>query len=40
MNTRAATIDVRLNAIWVENVGYRYDVILDGETIVSKSRDP
>ena len=33
-------IDVRLRAEWVENVGYRYDVLLDGEVIVRRSRDP
>jgi len=35
-----STIDVRLKPAWIENVGYRYDVILDGETIVRRSRDP
>lgn len=34
------TIDVRLKALWVERVGYRYGVLLGGETIVSGSRDP
>ena len=35
-----STIDVRLKPAWIKNVGYRYDVILDGETIVRRSRDP
>ena len=34
------TIDVELRAEWVRNVGYRYDVLLDGDTIVRQSRDP
>jgi hypothetical protein len=34
------TIDVLLRPQWVARVGYRYDVILDGEVIVSRSRDP
>jgi hypothetical protein len=34
------TIDVQLRAEWVERVGYRYDVLLDGEVIVHGSRDP
>ena len=33
-------LDVLLRPIWVENVGYRYDVILARETIVSQARDP
>ena len=33
-------IDVRLRTEWVENVGYRYDVLLDDEVIVRRSRDP
>ena len=33
-------IDVQLRAKWIENVGYRYYLILAGETIVSRSRDP
>ena len=33
-------IDVRLRPEWVENVGYRYDVLLDDEVIVRRSRDP
>jgi hypothetical protein len=33
-------IDVRLRPEWVERVGYRYDVLLDGEIIVRRSRDP
>src|SRR5205085_2560336 len=40
VTTRAAVIDVQLKAQWFTNVGYRYDMILDGETIVSRSRDP
>jgi hypothetical protein len=35
-----SAIDVVLSAEWVENVGYRYDVLLDGEVIVARSRDP
>lgn len=38
--TTGPVIDVRLRATWVASVGYRYDVILDGKTIVSRSRDP
>ncbi len=34
------TIDVQLRAEWVKGVGYRYDVLLDGEVIVHRSRDP
>jgi len=34
------TIDVRLRSTWVRRVGYRYDVILDDEVIVRRSRDP
>ena len=34
------TIDVQLRAEWVERVGYRYDVLLDGEVTVHASRDP
>jgi hypothetical protein len=33
-------IDVRLRAAWVENAGYRYDVLLYGSVIVHRSRDP
>ncbi len=33
-------IDVQLRPEWVETVGDRYDVILDGEVIVHQSRDP
>src|SRR4051794_38976808 len=33
-------IELRPRAEWVENVGYRYDVLLDGEIIVHGSRDP
>ena len=33
-------LDVRLRAEWIVGVGYRYDVLLDGEIIVSRSRDP
>lgn len=33
-------IDVRLRPEWIEAVGYRYDVLLDGEIIVCRSRDP
>jgi hypothetical protein len=33
-------IDLHLRAEWVENVGYRYDVLLHGEVIVHRSRDP
>src|SRR5665213_2566325 len=41
MTTRApAAIDVGLRSAWVENVGYRYDVLLDGDVIVCRSRDP
>jgi hypothetical protein len=36
----ACRIDVLLRPIWVDRVGYRYDVILDGETIVCRSSDP
>jgi hypothetical protein len=35
-----ATIDVQLRPEWITRVGYRYDVILAGEVIVSRSRDP
>lgn len=35
-----SAIDVPLRADWFENVGYRYDVLLDGEVIVQRSRDP
>ena len=38
--TPGTLIQVRLKAVWVEQAGYRYDVIFDGETIVSGSRDP
>jgi hypothetical protein len=34
------TLDVQLKAEWIAGVGYRYDVLLDGETIVRRSRDP
>jgi hypothetical protein len=34
------TVDVQLRAEWVARVGYRYDVLLDGEVIVHESRDP
>ena len=34
------TIDVQLRPQWIKRVGYRYDVILDGEVIVRRSRDP
>jgi hypothetical protein len=34
-----STIDVRLKSAWIKNVRYRYDVILDGETIVRRSRE-
>lgn len=34
------TIDVQLTPTWIRRVGYRYDVILDGEVIVRRSRDP
>ena len=33
-------IDLHLRADWVENVGYRYDMLLHGEVIVHRSRDP
>lgn len=33
-------IDVQLRAEWISRVGYRYDVILDGEVIVRRSSDP
>ena len=33
-------IDVRLRSVWVANVGYRYDVLLDSDVIVRGSRDP
>src|SRR5215218_4461350 len=33
-------IDVRLRARWIVGVGYRYDVLLGNEVIVSRSRDP
>jgi hypothetical protein len=33
-------VDVRVRAQWVAKVGYCYDVLLDGEMIVSGSRDP
>jgi hypothetical protein len=35
-----APIDVRLRPEWVEGAGYRYDVLLGDEVIVSRSRDP
>lgn len=35
-----AALDVRLRSTWVENVGYRYDVLLDDEVILRRSRDP
>jgi hypothetical protein len=35
-----SAIDVRLRADWIENVGYRYDVLLDEEVIVHRSCDP
>jgi hypothetical protein len=34
------TIEVRLRAVWVERVGYRYDTILNGEVLARGSRDP
>jgi hypothetical protein len=34
------TIDVQLRPQWIACVGYRYDVILAGEVIISRSRDP
>jgi hypothetical protein len=34
------TIDVRLRAEWIVGIGSRYDVLLDDELIVSRSRDP
>jgi hypothetical protein len=34
------TIDVQLRPEWIARVGYRYDVILAGEVIASRSRDP
>jgi hypothetical protein len=34
------TIDVQLRTEWINGVGYRYDVLLDGEVIVHASRDP
>ena len=41
MTTRAPVpIDVRLRSAWVENAGYRHDVLLDGKVIVRCSRDP
>ena len=36
----SVVIDVRLRSTWVPRVGYRYDVILGDETIVSRSTDP
>ena len=33
-------IDVRLRAVPVERVGYRHDVLLGGEVIIRRSRDP
>ncbi|SDB20190.1 hypothetical protein, partial [Bauldia litoralis] len=33
-------IDVQLKSTWVRRVGYRYDVILDGEVVVRRSSDP
>jgi hypothetical protein len=36
----ATIIDVRLRAVWVSEVGYRYDVLLGAEIIVQRSRDP
>lgn len=38
--TAAPPIDVLLRATWIVGVGGRYDVILDGELIVRRSRDP
>ena len=38
--TGARPIDVHLKAIWIAGVGYRYDVLLDGNVIVRRSRDP
>jgi len=35
-----APIEVRLRAEWITGIGYRYDVLLDGEVILSRSRDP
>ena len=41
MTIRApVAIDVRLRTAWVENAGYRHDVLLDGDVIVRRSRDP
>jgi hypothetical protein len=34
------SIDVRLRAEWTIGTGYRYDVLLGDEVIVSRSRDP
>jgi hypothetical protein len=34
------TFDVRLRAEWLKGIGYRYDVIFEGEVIVCRSRDP
>jgi hypothetical protein len=34
------TLAVLLRPAWIKNVGYRYDVLLDGEIIVRQSRDP
>ncbi|MCB1502473.1 MAG: hypothetical protein KDK07_22290 [Bauldia sp.] len=33
-------IDVQLRAEWITGVGYRYDILLDGEVILARSRDP
>jgi hypothetical protein len=33
-------VDVLLNATWIAGVGYRYDVILNGDVIVRRSRVP
>ena len=39
--TRTMTpIDVQLRPQWIARVGYRYDVMLAGEVIVRRSRDP
>jgi hypothetical protein len=41
MTTKApVAIDVRLRSAWVESAGYRHDVLLDGDVIVRRSRDP
>ena len=34
------TIDVQLRSEWIASIGYRYDVLLDSEVIVRRSRDP